>query len=309
MGKIYNSITELIGNTPVVELHRYEREIGTDAHILAKLEFFNPLGSVKDRIALNMINAKEESGELKEGGTIIEGTSGNTGIALAAIGAAKGYAVKIAMPDNLSVERKKLINAFGGEVVFTPAVENMAGAGKKAAQLQEEIEGSVVIGQGGNPNNPGAHYKTTGVEIWDDLDGKVDIFVAASGTGGTISGAGKYLKEKNPNIKIVAVEPAGSAVLNGKEPGVHKIQGIGGGAIPPVTDVSLFDEIIDVTDEDAYETARKLPKVEGFTIGISAGAALWAASEVAKRPENKGKNIVVIIPDSGDHYLSGDLYE
>ncbi|MBO6214205.1 MAG: cysteine synthase family protein, partial [Lachnospiraceae bacterium] len=212
MAKIYHSITELIGNTPVIELHRYEKEIGTGAHILAKLEFFNPLGSVKDRIALNMIEAKEESGELKEGGTIIEGTSGNTGIALAAIGAAKGYAVKIAMPDNLSVEWSKLIKAFGGEVVYTPGVENMAGAGKKASELNEEIPGSVVIGQGGNPNNPGAHYKTTGEEIWQDLDGKVDIFVSAAGTGGTISGAGKLLKERKPDVRIVAVEPKNSAL-------------------------------------------------------------------------------------------------
>ena len=309
MSKIYHNITELIGHTPLVELHGLERELGTDAHIYGKLEFFNPSGSVKDRIALNMINAKEAAGELKPGGTIIEGTSGNTGIGIAAIGAAKGYNVKICMPDNLSVERTRILKAFGAEVYHTPGVENMAGAGAKAAELLAQTENSVVLGQGGNPNNPGAHYKTTGPEIWEDTDGEVDIFVAASGTGGTVSGTGKYLKEKNPDIKVIGVEPKGSAVLNGGQPGPHKIQGIGGGATPPVTDVNIFDEVIDVSDEDAYEYARKLPKLEGFTVGISAGAALRAVAELVKRPENAGKRIVVIIPDSGDHYLSGDLYE
>ena len=309
MSKIYHNITELIGHTPLVELHGLERELGTDAHIYGKLEFFNPSGSVKDRIALNMINAKETSGELKPGGTIIEGTSGNTGIGIASIGAAKGYNVKICMPDNLSAERTKILKAFGAEVYHTPGAQNMAGAGAKAAELLAATENSVVLGQGGNPNNPGAHYKTTGPEIWEDTDGEVDIFVAASGTGGTVSGTGKYLKEKNPDIKVIGVEPKGSAVLNGGAPGPHKIQGIGGGATPPVTDVNIFDEVIDVSDEDAYEYARKIPRLEGFTIGISAGAALRAVAELAKRPENAGKRIVVIIPDSGDHYLSGDLYE
>ncbi len=309
MSKIYHSITELIGHTPLVELHGLERELGTDAHIYGKLEFFNPSGSVKDRIALNMINAKEASGELKPGGTIIEGTSGNTGIGIASIGAAKGYNVKICMPDNLSAERTKILKAFGAEVYHTPGAQNMAGAGAKAAELLAATENSVVLGQGGNPNNPGAHYKTTGPEIWEDTDGEVDIFVAASGTGGTVSGTGKYLKEKNPDIKVIGVEPKGSAVLHGGAPGPHKIQGIGGGATPPVTDVNIFDEVIDVSDEDAYEYARKIPRLEGFTIGISAGAALRAVAELAKRPENAGKRIVVIIPDSGDHYLSGDLYE
>ena len=309
MSKIYHNITELIGHTPLVELHGLERELGTDAHIYGKLEFFNPSGSVKDRIALNMINAKEASGELKPGGTIIEGTSGNTGIGIASIGAAKGYNVKICMPDNLSAERTKILKAFGAEVYHTPGAQNMAGAGAKAAELLAATENSVVLGQGGNLNNPGAHYKTTGPEIWEDTDGEVDIFVAASGTGGTVSGTGKYLKEKNPDIKVIGVEPKGSAVLNGGAPGPHKIQGIGGGATPPVTDVNIFDEVIDVSDEDAYEYARKIPRLEGFTIGISAGAALRAVAELAKRPENAGKRIVVIIPDSGDHYLSGDLYE
>lgn len=309
MGKIYQSILELVGHTPLVELNRYEEKNNIEANILAKLEYFNPNGSVKDRIALNMIRAKEESGDLKPGGTIIEGTSGNTGIGLAAIGAALGYKVQIAMPDNVSIERRTILKSFGAEVYLTPGELNMAGAGAKAQELLAATDNAVVIGQGGNPNNPGAHYKTTGPEIWEDTDGKVDIFVAAAGTGGTISGTGKYLREKNPDVKIIAVEPTGSAVLNGGAPGPHKIQGIGGGAIPPVTDVSLFDEVIDVTDEDAYAIAREIPTIEGFSIGISSGAALWAATQVAKRPENKGKNIVVIFADNGDHYLSGDLYQ
>ena len=256
MGKIYHNITELIGHTPLLELHGLEKEWNTTAHVFGKMEFFNPSGSVKDRIAYNMIKAKEESGELKPGGTIIEGTSGNTGIGIASIGAAKGYQVKICMPDNLSAERTKILRAFGAEVYHTPGVLNMAGAGAKAAELLAATENSVVLGQGGNPNNPLAHYKTTGPEIWEDTEGKVDIFVAASGTGGTVSGAGKFLKEKNPNVKVIGVEPAGSAVLNGGTPGPHKIQGIGGGATPPVTDVNIFDEVIDVTDEDAYAYAR-----------------------------------------------------
>lgn len=309
MGKIYQGIEELIGHTPLVALNRYAKQQKLAANILVKLESFNPAGSVKDRATLNMILAKEEAGEIRPGGTIIEGTSGNTGIAIAAIGAARGYNVKICMPDDVSVERRKLIKSYGGEVILTPGGEKMGGAGQAAARLLEETENAVIIGQGANPNNPGAHYKTTGPEIWEDTEGAVDIFVAAAGTGGTISGVGKYLKEKNPEIKIVAVEPTGNAVLTGGEPGPHKIQGIGGGPTPPVTDESLFDEVIDVTDEDAYDTARIIPRVEGLSIGISAGAAVYAATLLAKRAENAGKNIVVIIPDSGDHYLSGDLYE
>lgn len=309
MGKIYHNITELIGHTPLLELHNYEKKLGAQGKILAKLEFFNPAGSVKDRVALNMILGKEASGELKEGGTIIDGTSGNTGIGLSAVGAARGYNVKICMPDNLSVERRKLITAYGAEVYLTPGTENMGGANAKAQELLESTEDAVIMGQGANPDNPGAHYKTTGPEIWEDTEGRIDILVAASGTGGTISGTGKYLREQNPDIKIIAVEPLGSPILNGGEPGPHKIQGIGGGSTPPVTDVSLFNEVIDVSDDDAYATSRLIPKIEGFTIGISAGAAVWAAGEVAKRPENKDKNIVVILPDGGDHYLSGDLYE
>ena len=309
MGKIYHGILELIGHTPLVELDRYEAEEGIEAHLLAKLEAYNPAGSVKDRPALNMIEAAEAEGRLKPGGTIIEGTSGNTGIGLAAIGAAKGYQVKICMPDNVSVERRTIMKSYGAEVYLTPGELSMAGAGAKAAELLEQTENAVVIGQGANPNNPGAHYKTTGPEIWEDTDGKIDILVAASGTGGTISGAGKYLREQNPEIRIVAVEPLGSPVLNGGEHGPHKIQGIGGGPTPPVTDTSLFDEVIDVSDEDAYLYTNKLPRVEGISIGISSGAALYAATLVAKRPENKGKNIVVIFPDSGDRYLSSGVYE
>ena len=309
MGKIYHGIEELIGHTPLVELDRYEKKKGYQAHILAKLESFNPAGSVKDRAALNMILEKEKSGELKAGGTIIEGTSGNTGIAIAAIGAARGYQVKICMPDDASLERRTLIRSYGGEVILTPGADKMGGAGKAVEELLAATEDAIVMGQGANPNNPNAHYRTTGPEIWQDTDGKVDIFVAASGTGGTISGTGRFLKEQNPEIKIVAVEPTGNAVLNGGQPGPHKIQGIGGGPTPPVTDESLFDEVIDVTDEDAYAAARELPKVEGISIGISAGAALWAAGQLALREENRGKNIVVMFPDNGDHYLSGDLYE
>ena len=309
MGKTYDSIFELVGRTPIVQLHKLEEKENTGAHIFAKLEFFNPTASVKARPALNMVEEAEKDGRLKPGGTIIEGTSGNTGIGLAAVAAAKGYKCIICMPDNLSKERLLTLKSFGAEVVLTDSKLNMAGAGAKAAEILEKTPGGVIMGQGGNPANPGAHYKTTGPEIWEDLDGKVDIFLAASGTGGTISGAGDYLREKNPNVEIIAVEPKGSAVLNGGEPGPHKIQGIGGGATPPVTKVELFNEVIDVTDEDAYEYARLIPHLEGFSVGISAGAALWAAVQVAKRPENKGKNIVTIIPDNGDRYLSSDLYD
>ena len=309
MGKIYHGITELIGHTPLVELHRIEDRDDLKAHLLAKLESFNPAGSVKDRPALNMIEAAEADGRLKSGGTILEGTSGNTGIGLAAIGAAKGYKVVICMPDNVSVERRKLMESYGATVYLTPGEKKMGGANEKVAELAENIENSAIMGQGANPDNPGAHYKTTGPEIWEDTDGKVDILVATTGTGGTISGTGRFLREKNPEIKIIAVEPLGSAILNGGEPGPHKIQGIGGGATPPVTDVDLFDEVIDVSDEDAYAYANILPQTEGISIGISAGAALWAAVQVAKREENRDKNIVVLFPDSGDHYLSSDLYD
>lgn len=304
MSKYYNSVLELIGHTPIVKLNRLEKELGLKAHIFAKLEFLNPGGSVKDRPALNMILEAEKEGLLKSGGTIVEGTSGNTGIGLAMVAAAKGYNIKIAMPENMSIERIKILKAYGAEVFLSKKELNMAGAGALAKEVAESIEGSYTPAQGMNPNNPGAHYKTTGPEIWDDLDGNIDIFVAATGTGGTISGVGHYLREKKPDLPIIAVEPKGSAILNGGEPGLHKIQGIGGGATPPTTDVSLFNEVIDITDEEAYEYTKLLPRTEGIFIGISAGAALAAAVKVAQREENKDKNIVIIFPDGGDHYLS-----
>jgi cysteine synthase A len=309
MAKIADSISDLVGATPIVALHKYENELGFGGKILAKLEYFNPTGSVKDRIAREIIEAAEADGRLKPGGTIIEGTSGNTGIGLAAIAAAKGYHAIIVMPDNVSVERRKILKAYGAEIVLTPGELNMGGANAKAAEILENTENAIIAGQGGNPNNPKAHVKTTGPEIWNDTDGKVDIFVATVGTGGTISGTGNYLKEKNPDIQIIGVEPAGCPVLSGGEPGPHKIQGIGGGVIAPVTDVELLDEVITVTDDDAYAAAREAAVKEGTLIGISAGAALHAALEVAKRPENAGKNIVVIFPDSGERYLSTDLFD
>lgn len=309
MSKIVNSITELIGNTPLIRLNNIEKEIGYSGKILAKLEFFNPTGSVKDRIALEMIENAEKEGKLKPGGTIIEGTSGNTGIGLAAIGTKKGYRTIIVMPDTMSTERIKILEAYGAEVVLTPGELNMAGAGAKAAEILQNTENAIITGQGGNPNNPAAHYRTTGPEIWRDTDENVDILIATVGTGGTISGAGAYLKEQNPNIQIIGVEPAGCPVLSGGEPGPHKIQGIGGGVIAPVTNVELMDEIITVTDEDAYSMAKKSARTEGILGGISAGAALWASVEVAKRPGNAGKSIVTIFPDSGERYISTDLFE
>lgn len=304
MAKYYESVLDLIGHTPIVKLNRLKKVLGLKANIFAKLEFLNPGGSVKDRPALNMILEAEKEGLVKEGTTIIEGTSGNTGIGLAMVGAARGYSVKICMPENMSIERVKLLKAYGAEVYLTPKELSMAGGGSKAQELAEGIPNSFTPKQGMNPNNPGAHYKTTGPEIWDDMDGNIDIFLAATGTGGTISGVGHYLREKKSDLPIIAVEPKGSAVLNGGTHGPHKIQGIGGGATPPTTDVSLFNEVIDISDEDAYEYTKLLPKVEGILIGISAGAALAGAVEVAKREENKDKNIVIIFPDGGDHYLS-----
>lgn len=310
MSKYYDSVLDLIGKTPIIKLNRLEKELGLNAHIYAKLEFLNPGGSVKDRAAYNMILEAEKEGKLTKDSTIIEGTSGNTGIGLAMVAAAKGYKIKIAMPENMSIERVKLLKAYGAEVYLTPKQLNMAGGGAKAQELAEQIPNSYTPKQGQNPNNPGAHYKTTGPEIWNDMDGNIDIFLACTGTGGTISGTGHYLREKKPDLEIIAVEPKGSAILNGGEPGPHKIQGIGGGATPQTTDVSLFNEVIDVTDEDAYKYTRLLPKLEGILIGISAGAALSAAVEVALRKENTGKNIVIIFPDGGDHYLSTEgLFE
>lgn len=309
MAKIADNISELVGATPIVALHKYEDKLEFGGRLLAKLEYFNPTGSVKDRIAREMIEAAEAEGRLKPGGTIIEATSGNTGIGLAAIGTAKGYKTIIVMPDNVSIERRKILKAYGAEVVLTPGELNMGGANAKAAELLEATENAMITGQGGNPNNPAAHRKTTGPEIWSDTEGKVDILVATVGTGGTISGTGKYLKEKNPEIQIIGVEPAGCPVLSGGEPGPHKIQGIGGGSIAPVTDRELLDEVLTVTDDDAYSTARELAATEGIFAGISAGAAFWAALEVAKRPENAGKTIVTVFPDSAERYLSTDLFD
>ncbi|MBP1736233.1 MAG: cysteine synthase [Oscillospiraceae bacterium] len=309
MGKIYGSVLDVVGHTPLVELQRLGEKHGGSARILAKLEFFNPAGSVKDRIAKEIIEAAEREGTLAPGGTIVEGTSGNTGIGLAAIAAVKGYRSVIVMPDNMSQERISILKGYGAKVVLTPAEQNIAGAGAKAAELAASIPGAFIPAQGANPANPAAHYQTTGPEIWEDTDGEVDIFIATAGTGGTITGAGTYLREKKPEIEIILVEPAGCPVFSGGEPGPHKIQGIGGGLIPPVASRDIYNEVITVTDEDAYRIARELAREEGISAGISAGAAVWAALEVAARPGNAGKRIVVIIPDSGERYLSSDLYD
>ncbi len=305
---VYKSITELVGKTPLLELTNYENKHNLKAKVLAKLEYFNPAGSVKDRIAKAMIEDAEKSGKLKAGATIIEPTSGNTGIGLAAIAAAKGYKVILTMPETMSVERRSLIKAYGAQIVLTDGAKGMKGAIAKAEELKAEIEGSIIIGQFVNPANPAAHFATTGPEIWEDTEGKVDIFVAGVGTGGTITGAGQYLKGKNPNVKIVAVEPATSAVLSTGVAGTHKIQGIGAGFVPDVLDTKIYDEIITVENEAAFATGKELGRVEGFLVGISSGAALWAATELAKRPENIGKNIVVVLPDTGDRYLSTPLF-
>jgi cysteine synthase A len=309
MAKIADNIAELVGATPLVALHKFEKETGFGGSLLAKLEYFNPTGSVKDRIAREMIEAAEREGKLKPGGTIIEATSGNTGIGIAAIAAAKGYHAIIVMPDNVSVERRKILKAYGAQVVLTPGELNMGGAGAKAGEILQNTENAIILGQPVNPNNPLAHEKTTGPEIWEDTDGAIDILVATVGTGGTISGAAKYLKEKNPDIEIIGVEPAGCPVLSGGEPGFHKIQGIGGGTIAPVTDLEIINEIITVTDDAAYQTTAEAAKKEGLFIGISAGAALWASLEVAKRSENDKKTIVTVFPDSAERYLSTDLFD
>lgn len=309
MGKVYNSIVELVGHTPIVEFHRIEEQEQSVGRLFAKLEAFNPGGSVKDRIALNMIEAAEREGKLKPGGTIIESTSGNTGIGLASIGAAKGYRTIICMPENMSRERVSLLKGYGAQVVLTPAKDYMAGSNEKAEELHQALENSFLTSQGENPNNPGMHIRTTGPEIWEDMEGKVDIFVAAVGTGGTITGVGSFLRSRNPEIEIIAVEPASSPVLSGGKPGPHKIQGIGPAVPCKVLNQRIYDEIISVTDEDAYETARQCARREGFSIGISAGAILWAAIQVAGRLENKGKNIVFVLPDKGERYLSSGLYD
>lgn len=306
--KIYESVAELVGKTPLVRVSNYAKKNDALAEILCKLEGKNPAGSAKDRVARQMIEAAEKSGKLKSGSTIIEPTSGNTGIGLAAVAASKGYRVILTMPETMSVERRKLISAFGAEVVLTDGKQGMNGAIERANQLLSEIPDSILAGQFTNPENPNAHYLTTGPEIWDDTDGKVDIFVAGVGTGGTITGVGRYLKEKNPNVKIVAVEPFDSPYLSEGRAGAHKLQGIGAGFVPEILDTKIYDEIIPVHHEDAYDAARTLAKSEGILVGISSGAALYAATEIAKKAENQGKMIVVVLPDLGDRYLSTELF-
>ncbi|UNT95607.1 cysteine synthase A [Allobaculum mucilyticum] len=308
MSRIYTSPDQLIGHTPLVELSHLESEDAQDTKTLAKVEHFNPSGSVKDRIARQMIEDAEKEGLLKEGSTIIEPTSGNTGIGLAAVAAAKGYPVIIVLSESMSKERRQLIKAYGAKLELTPASQGMKGAIARAEELAKEIPGSFIPSQFSNPSNPKAHYETTGPEIWDDTDGHVDFFVAGVDTGGTISGTGRYLKEKNPDLKVIAVEPAGSPVLAGGKPGPHKIQGIGAGFIPETLDRDIYDELIEVTNEEAFDAARELAAKEGLLTGISSGAALHAAKLIASRKENKGKTIVVLLPDSGDRYLSTDLY-
>lgn len=308
MSKIYKSADELIGRTPLMELNNIEKEFNLKAKILAKLEYFNPAGSVKDRIAKAMIDDAEERGILKKGSTIIEPTSGNTGIGLCSVAAARGYKVIIVMPETMSIERRQLMKAYGAELVLTEGSLGMKGAIAKAEELSKEIPNSFVAGQFVNPANPETHRKTTGPEIWEDTDGEVNIFVAGVGTGGTVTGVGQYLKSQNPNIKIVAVEPKSSAVLSTGVAGPHKIQGIGAGFVPQVLDTSVYDEIIPVENEDAFSYGRLIGKKEGVLVGISSGAALYAAIELAKRAENEGKNIVVLLPDTGDRYLSTPLF-
>ena len=309
MAKVYISADQLIGHTPLLELQKYEAKEGIkDAKILAKLEFFNPAGSVKDRIALGMIEDAEKSGALKPGATLIEPTSGNTGIGIAAVAAAKGYKVIIVLPDTMSVERRTLMKAYGAELVLTEGAKGMKGAIAKANELKEEIEGSIILGQFDNQANPATLFATTGPEIWEDTDGQVDIFVAGVGTGGTLTGVGKYLKEKNPNVQIVAVEPEGSPVLSEGKAGAHKIQGIGAGFVPATLDTSVYDSVIKISNEDAFATGKEIARTEGVLVGISSGAALAAAAQLAKAPENAGKTIVVLLPDSGDRYLSTTLF-
>jgi len=305
---IYHSITELVGHTPLLALHRFSQQQELGTVLLAKLEYLNPAGSAKDRVALSMILDAEEKGMLQPGATIIEPTSGNTGIGLAAMAIPKGYRVILTMPDTMSLERRSLLKAYGAELVLTPGCEGMTGAIAKAESLAREIPGSFIAGQFTNPANPAAHYATTGPEIWTDTEGKVDIYIAGVGTGGTLSGTGKFLKEQNPAIKVVAMEPAGSPVLSGGKAGPHGLQGIGGGFIPENLDTSIYDEIITVTEEEAYAAGRALARSEGILVGISSGAALHAAAVLARRPENAGKTIVVLLPDTGDRYLSTPLF-
>ncbi|AGX41870.1 cysteine synthase A [Clostridium saccharobutylicum] len=309
MSKVYKNLTDLIGKTPLLEVAKYSEKNGLKATVLAKLEYFNPAGSVKDRIAKAMIEDAENKGLLKPGATIIEPTSGNTGIGIASVGSAKGYKVIIVMPETMSVERRSLIKAYGAEIVLTEGSKGMKGAIAKADELVAETPNSFIPGQFKNPANPEIHKKTTGPEIWEDTDGKVDIFVAGIGTGGTITGVGEYLKSKNPNVKVVAVEPAGSPVLSQGKSGAHKIQGIGAGFVPDTLNTKIYDEIIAVENEDAFSASREVSKAEGLLVGISSGAALFAAAQLAKRPENAGKTIVALLPDTGERYLSTALFE
>ena len=308
MARIYTSAEQLIGNTPLLELTHLEEKLGLEAKLLAKLEYFNPAGSVKDRAAKSMIDDAEASGKLKPGAVIIEPTSGNTGIGLCSVAAVRGYKVIIVMPETMSMERRTMMKAYGAQLVLTEGSKGMKGAMERAEELAREIPGSFIPGQFVNPANAKAHMETTGPEIWADTDGKVDIFVAGAGTGGTITGTGNYLKSRKPDIRVVAVEPAASAILSGGPAGPHGLQGIGAGFVPDVLDTTVYDEVIPVPDADAMETSRQMGYQEGVLVGISSGAALWAAIELAKRPENKGKNIVVLLPDSGDRYLSTALY-
>ena len=308
MSKIYTSADQLIGHTPLLELTHIEAAEGLEAKLLAKLEYFNPAGSVKDRIAKAMLDDAEAAGKLNKDTTIIEPTSGNTGIGLASVAAARGYKIIIVMPETMSVERRQLMKAYGAELVLTEGAKGMKGAIAKADELAKEIPNSFVAGQFVNPANPKAHYQTTGPEIWEDTDGQVDVFVAGVGTGGTVTGVGKYLKSKNPGVKVVAVEPATSPVLSKGTAGAHKIQGIGAGFVPDVLDTKVYDEIIAVENDDAFATGRLIGHKEGVLVGISSGAAVWAAIQLAKRPENAGKNIVVLLPDTGDRYLSTPLF-
>lgn len=308
MTKIAKKLTDLVGNTPLLELDKYSKAKGLETPVIAKVEFFNPGGSVKDRIALAMIEDAEQKGILKPGATIIEPTSGNTGVGLALASAVKGYHLILTMPETMSVERRNLVKAYGAEVRLTPGKDGMAGAIRAAEELRDSIPGAVILQQFENPANPARHYATTGPEIWRDIDGQVDIFVAGVGTGGTVTGVAKYLKEQNPAVRVVAVEPKSSAVLNGGQSGPHKIQGIGAGFVPETYDASVIDEVFDVDNDDAIRTGREVAQQEGLLVGISSGAALYAAIEVAKRPENKGKKIVVLLPDTGERYLSTVLY-
>ena len=307
--KIYNSVFELVGNTPLLELTNFEQKIASTAKIYAKVEFFNPAGSVKDRVAREMIEKYEKDGKLTRNSTLIEATSGNTGIGLAALCAARGYKLIIVMPDTMSAERRALMSAYGAELVLTDGALGMQGAIMKAEELEKSIPDSMIVGQFTNPSNPDAHYKTTGPEIWRDTDGRVDILVACVGTGGTLSGTGRFLKDQSPNVEIIAVEPAASPYLSEGRAGSHKIQGIGAGFLPETLDTSVIDQVITVTDDEAYESARDIATSDGLLVGISSGAALAAARKIASDPENKGKNIVVILPDTGERYLSSGLFE